>query len=279
MDRLKSALYLAMHPKIIPGTLITKLMSQKDLRDALFRGTDLRDRFKSRHPMQDHVPPASLRYRVHGDLSIGSFLGSGRQCAQDIVDVLARVGKDIRSFQQILDFGCGCGRTLIGLRDIAPSLTLVGTDIDIEAIRWCQRHLHFASFEINEASPPLKYPPGTFDLIYAISVFTHLNKEYQFAWLRELERVTQSKGYVVLTLHGDYYRDGMLPQDLNELQKTGYLLKNGPRSMRDFFPDWYQTAYHTEAFVLSNYSKYFDVLAYVPSGLDHCQDIVVLQKP
>jgi len=276
--RWKSALYLAMHPRILPGVLLTKVMSQKNLRETLYRYIDLQDHFKHRQPLQDCVPPAALRYRVHGDLSVDSFLGSGTQCAQDIKEALAKVGKDLQSFQRILDFGCGCARTMIGLRGIAPSLPLVGTDIDTEAMSWCRRHLHFASFETNDALPPLKHPSGTFDLIYAISVFTHLNEEYQFAWLRELERVTQSKGYVLLTVHGNYYWDGMLPQDLSELQKTGYLFKDGPRSMRDLFPDWYQTAFHTETYVLSHYSKHFDVLAYIPSGMDHCQDVVVLQK-
>lgn len=275
----KSALYLAIHPRILPGVLLTNVMSQKDLRAALYRYIDIQDRFKYRQSIQDGVPPAALRYRVHGDLSVDSFLGSGKQCAQDIKDALAKVGKALQSFKRILDFGCGCARTMIGLRGIAPSLPLVGTDIDAEAISWCQRHLHFASFETNNPLPPLRHPSGTFDLIYAISVFTHLNEEFQFAWLRELERVTQRKGYVVLTVHGNYYWDGMLSQDRSELQKTGYLFKDGPSSMRDLFPDWYQTAFHTETYVRSNYSKYFKVLAYIPSGMDQCQDVVVLQKP
>jgi hypothetical protein len=49
--------------------------------------------------------------------------------------------------------------------------------------------------------------------------------------------------------------------------------------MQGLFPEWYQTAYHSEEYVCSTFSKYFDVLEYIPQGLDDCQDIVVMQKP
>ena len=278
IHELKAALFLARHPSNLPGAFITKVMSQRRLREALYHYVDWRDRGILMQAEPICVPPAALRFRVHGDLSVRSFLESGGQCSQDLKDALAKVGKDINSFQRILDFGCGCGRTLIGLANIVQPSTLFGTDIDAEAIEWCRHHLHFASFETNDPLPPLNHPADTFDLIYAISVFTHLNEDYQFAWLSELERVTKSKGYVLLTVHGAYYWDKIPPSKVEEVKRTGLLFMSGSKSMQGIFPDWYQTAFHTQEYVLSNYSKYFDVLAYIPSGMDNCQDIVVLQK-
>jgi hypothetical protein len=71
----------------------------------------------------------------------------------------------------------------------------------------------------------------------------------------------------------------MLSEDVGEIKRKGFLLMNGPKSMQGIFPDWYQTAFHTQEYVLSNYSRYFDVLGYIPSGMDNCQDVIVLQKP
>ncbi len=49
--------------------------------------------------------------------------------------------------------------------------------------------------------------------------------------------------------------------------------------MKGMFPEWYQNAYHTKEYVLDRYSRYFDVLHYIPRGMSRRQDVVVLQKP
>ncbi len=105
---------------------------------------------------------------------------------------------------RVLDFGCGCGRVLAYLRrEIAGELT--GSDIDGEAIAWCQENLaEVGTFVRNEIMPPLPFPDATFDLTYAVSVFTHLPKRMERAWLRELTRVTKPGGYLLLTTNGTH---------------------------------------------------------------------------
>ncbi len=48
-------------------------------------------------------------------------------------------------------------------------------DIDPQAIAWCRRSLPFAAFSTNNSRPPLGFPDQSFDLVTAISVFTHLD--------------------------------------------------------------------------------------------------------
>jgi SAM-dependent methyltransferase len=268
---------LATSPKSFSNALFRTVVSQPSLREILYRYIDWRDQ-RSIKPTIDRVPPASLRFRVHGDVNVHSFLETGRQCRQDIKDALARVSKDIGSFRNILDFGCGCGRTITWFPRRTSAVQLHGTDIDAAAIEWCRRHLDFASFEVNEPLPPLCYPPNSFDLVYAISVFTHLNEDYQFRWLAELQRITKPKGYVLLTLRGSYYSNGMDAAAIEELRKTGFMFREEAKFMQGIFPKWYQDAYHTQEYVRCRYSDYFKVLEYLPSGLDACQDMVVLQK-
>ena len=123
---------------------------------------------------------------------------------------------------------------------------MYGTDIDEEAIAWCRRSIGFARFTINDARPPLPYPDGRFDLVYAISVFTHLSEELQFQWLDELSRVTAPHGDVLVTLRGSYYLSDMSPSDLGELRKNGFVFSRMPSNVQKLFPDWYQLATHTE---------------------------------
>ena len=224
------------------------------------------------------LPPASLRYRVHGSPTVDGFLKVGKRCSESIEASLKRIGKDFDSFQDVLDFGCGCGRTLIWFANPPRSPRLHGTDIDAEAISWCRDNLDFAEFGVNNPLPPLEYPSEAFDLIYAISVFTHLDEDYQFRWLDELKRITGPKGIVLLTLHGRRCWKDLPPEDVADVRGEGFKFISS-NAMKGIFPEWYQNAYHTKEYVLDQYSEYFDILDYIPGGMGNRQDLVVLQKP
>ena len=80
-----------------------------------------RDRKYHQDPANEVVPPARLRYRVHGSLNRDSFLSVGRRVAQDICDLCAIEGRDFYSFENILDFGCGSGRVLRNFQNAPES--------------------------------------------------------------------------------------------------------------------------------------------------------------
>jgi hypothetical protein len=86
------------------------------------------------------IPPAILRYRVSELLSVSEFLRIGEGCASLIRQRVNDMGIDIGSAHRVLDFGCGCGRT-IGwfLRDCNAEFH--GVDVDRDAIDWCKNHL------------------------------------------------------------------------------------------------------------------------------------------
>lgn len=223
------------------------------------------------------LPPASLRYRVHGSKDVDSFLRTGRKCAEDVESALKRIGRQLDSFQKILDFGCGCGRTLRWFADYFQQCDFYGADFDKEAISWCRKNIHFAKFAVNKPLPPLKYPSGMFDLIYALSVFTHLDEDYQFNWLSEVKRITKPKGILLITFQGEYCWKNLYKEDIGRVKKRGFIFIPAPQ-WAGLFPSWYQAAYHTKRYVLDNYSKYFRVLDYIPKGLNNHQDVVILEN-
>ncbi|MBX6313860.1 MAG: class I SAM-dependent methyltransferase [Isosphaeraceae bacterium] len=225
------------------------------------------------------VPPPFLRYRVDGSTDLRHFLVVGERIAGDMEAALRAVGEDLASFRAILDFGCGCGRTLLWIQRKYPALAgrLHGTDIDAEAIRWCRRHLGFARFAVNGARPPLDAAEGAFDFVYGISVFTHLDAEYQRAWLQELARVTRPGGIVLLTVHGPSCAERLDPALRGRLLDEGFLFVETD-STRGLFPAWYQVSYQTPAQVRASFGQYFSVLAQIPRGIGDHQDAVVLRR-
>lgn len=110
-----------------------------------------------------------------------------------------RIGRGIR----ILEFGCGAGRMLRHLKHLADGGQIWGTDISAEHIYWCRRHLEptFRFFTCTTL-PHLPFPDGYFDLVYAGSVFTHID-DLAEAWLLELRRITTSHGRLYVTVHDE----------------------------------------------------------------------------
>ena len=106
----------------------------------------------------------------------------------------------IKQNEKVLDFGCGAGEMLIGLRN-RPNFTLWGCDLESDLVDWCSSNLNAQCLK-NELDPPLPYEDNSFDVINAISVFTHLSLDMQFKWAWELYRVIKPSGYLHFTAHG-----------------------------------------------------------------------------
>lgn len=222
------------------------------------------------------VPPQELRVRVGGWDDADHFLGVGRKIFWDLKRLLNGVGKAFESFDSILDFGCGCGRVT---RFLMPTdhQTIIGTDIDPESIEWCDKNLsHIATFKTNDVLPPLEFADGTFDFVYCISVFTHLPENMQFRWLEELRRITKPQGFFITSVHGEELFSHNDPQILNDFKEQGfaYITGDGTKGL----PEFYQTSFHTEKYIRSRWSKYFNILNVQTRAINNHQVGVVCQR-
>ena len=52
------------------------------------------------------------------------------------------------------------------------------------------------------SDPPLDFPDGHFDFVYAISIWSHFGERSARAWLEEMHRIVAPGGHLVLTVHG-----------------------------------------------------------------------------
>ena len=249
-------------PRSLQSVALKAVQRNKRLyRWLLFRHVDAKDRANG---AAANLPPAELRYRVSSSPDAQNFVAIGETCANDIAAALEKVGYDILQFTRVLDFGCGCGRTLVHLKDHAPGAKYEGTDIDAAAIEWCKQNVRYATFSVGKANPPTDYASDTFDFIYAISVFTHLDEDYQFRWLEELRRIVKPGGVLLLTV------DSSLAAERDFVFQRSY--EDG------LFPAWYQNAFHSKEYVVENFGKFFEVMGYLPRGMNEHQDVVMLRK-
>src|SRR4051795_898861 len=172
------------------------------------RVDSLRARMRERGPRPAGdglpVPPPRLIYLVAHTTDGRWYLESGRAAADSLRELLARNGAPLEEARALLDFGCGCGRVIRHWRELDADVH--GSDLNAGAVAWCSANLPF-SFARNGLAPPLPHADGAFDLVYALSVFTHLPEELQLAWADELRRVLAPGGRLVLSTHGERYRE------------------------------------------------------------------------
>ncbi len=185
-----------------------------------------------------------------------------------MLDALKRVGADPAQFTDVLDFGCG--RVLLPLRAHLPQARFSGTDTDAEQIAWSQKHIPDVSFHYNSPEPPLPYADGSFDLIYGCSVFTHLDERLQFLWLAELKRVARPGALLILTVHALNQTEDAAPAEGLRFVNDG--------AWADFFPDFYQTTYHSRPYLEAVWSRYFTVLDYDESRIEALRQAVVVLR-
>jgi len=153
------------------------------------------------------LPPASLRRRW----AVGAeeYLQGGRGDVATVLETLHEAGVSQESIARILDFGCAEGRMIRHLLD-GSQRELWGVDINAERVTWCQQHLAPPiRFATTTTMPHLPFADGYFDLVYAISVFTHIS-ELADAWFLELLRVLRTGGYLYLTIHDEHSIDVLL---------------------------------------------------------------------
>jgi len=227
------------------------------------------------------VPPTELRVRVGGWDDADHFLGVGRKIYWDVKRLLRSVDRSLADFSSILDFGCGCGRLTRHIVPVAGQ-SITGCDLDHESVAWCSDNLvrpvgGGLAFVNNGATPPLPFADGSFDLVIAVSVFSHLPEDMQAHWLAELARITRSGGLLIASVHGP----GLLPSDTPpetraEFERKGFLYAKGFGTQG--LPDFYQTAYHAAAYVSSRWQHGFRLVFQLPRGINNHQDAYVLVR-
>jgi len=233
----------------------------------------LRDRFE-RRKSAFAVPPARLRFRVGEDSRLVAFLEIGRRTSENLEKVLENAGCAFAEGQAVLDFGCGCGRTLLWLVRRFPEVRWQGVDVDGEAIAWCRSHFRGAAFETGQPLPPLPYADASFDRVFAVSVFTHLSEEYQRAWANELQRILKPGGVLLLSVYGEHVWRSQ--PEAGAVERGEFVFRTSGK-LKGILPDWYQTALQNRACITTLLARHFARVSFQERALgDH--DAVIAWK-
>jgi len=127
----------------------------------------------------------------------------------------------------ILDWGCGPGRVIRHMPEIVGNgCYFYGSDYNADYIKWCGGHIPGVTFKKNELDPPLQFNSDSMDIIYGISIFTHLSESKHIEWFGELMRVVKKGGILFITTHGDVVRENLTDEEC-KIYDEGKLVVRG----------------------------------------------------
>ena len=184
------------------------------------------------------LPPSYFIYETFG-LDYENFYNVSLETAKWLLSYFEKY-KPLHDVS-ILDWGCGPGRIIRHIPSLLDdSCRCFGTDYNTKYINWCAKNIPAVTFKPNNLKPPLPFENNMFDIIYAISIFTHLSEKMHYAWFDELLRVLKPGGIMFLTMHGKAFNTKLLEGQRN-LFNEGQLVvlsntKEGHRTYCAFHP-------------------------------------------
>ncbi len=227
--------------------------------------------------LADDLPDERLRRRVAGDVSEKVFVESGVDNALQFIAFL-QTHLPTRARSRVLDWGCGAGRIDRYLLRFWPDISLTGSDIDAEAIAWCNHSLPSGAFHITDLVPPLPFEDGSFDAVIGYSVMTHLPWTLQKQWLSEICRVLVPQGVFAASLHG-LFAANLNPAISTALERDEMLDGALDRALDGVAPaGYYRTVYQTPSFTRREWGREGVIVDYVEGGMSALHDLVGFRR-
>lgn len=208
------------------------------------------------------------------------------------------LGRGLEPGKKVLDFGCGWGRVQRVFWHEIATQDLFGVDVDFSAIAVCRNLGVPGSFATIDPEGTLPFADGTFDLIYSVSVFTHLSLKSADRWMKELHRVLKPGGMLSITVESRLFLEQIpavaaAPDNLRKELVARFadryeelladhdagkfvFMPNGTGGVRD--SEYYGDAVISEAFFRERWGELFHLHAYVLAHQHVGQAIVIATK-
>jgi len=131
------------------------------------------------------------------------YIADGWRTLCELQRVLDAAGKNLYRCPSFLEFACGHGRFTRHLVKALPPGALTVSDVVPGCVAFLRRHWAVDGFDSTSDPAALKIP-GRYDVVFVLSLFSHLPESSWHAWLRRLYEAVASGGVLVMTTHGEH---------------------------------------------------------------------------
>jgi SAM-dependent methyltransferase len=237
-----------------------------------------------------HIP--ALDSRAHyNDFMLSStsaeHLRSYRRGAVEFVAILGQSlresGREWQSVKSCLEIGCGYGRIVRELRDKVPPQAISVCDVIDEGARFTAAEFGVRRVSVIDAMG--RDYDETFDLIYLLSVYTHLPRQIIEDNLARVSALLKPKGVLVFSMHGkqsaemaEIYEQYWLDKaKLNaELDRTGLFYQRYPYYYTEYGLTWIVADKVKQ--IVAKAAPNLELVAHNAIAVDGHQDIFVYRR-
>lgn len=164
-----------------------------------------------------------------------------------LTEELRRAGKEWKTIQSFIDFGCGYGRVTRWLPEVLSPQKITACDVKPQAVRWCEREFGVRGLIGCEKIQETSFEQ--YDALFACSVLTHLSKVQIDAFFEVLVRILKPGGIAVFTGkgshsagHADQTNEYLKPEQVfAALESVGYYFQSYPYYRNPDLGDTYFT--------------------------------------
>ena len=165
----------------------------------------------------------------------GHYFGVGRNALELVVKCALLAKRD--RFDRILDLPSGHGRVLRYLDAAFPEAEITACEIDVDGVQYCADALGAVPIMSKEIPEEIELT-GSFDLIWCGSLFTHIDIERWWDFLKVFARHLSANGLLIFTTAGRFVaslaREGITHQwrgvedsqkALEDFEQKGYVFR------------------------------------------------------
>jgi ubiquinone/menaquinone biosynthesis C-methylase UbiE len=217
-------------------------------------------------------PPCYINFETTNSVDLEFYFKSGFEHSIFIQNLITKYLKIKNKKIKILDWGCGTSRVLRHLDD--NKCLRFGVDYNDESIKYNQKKIKNVRFVKCGVNPPLIFENSFFDVVYSISVFTHLSENAIVSWMGEMHRVIRNGGLYIFTVNGDYFEKGLNTNELLKYRNEGKYFRSNYMEGKKWF-----TSYTRKSFVENIIKDNYELREFIPgpSFTFFYQDFFILE--
>ncbi|WP_440113837.1 class I SAM-dependent methyltransferase [Acidovorax sp. BL-A-41-H1] len=213
----------------------------------------------------------------HSSLNpLRDYLADGWRTLSELMLLLEAVDQPLLKTQRVLEFASGHGRfTRHLVKALGPARVEV-SDVVPSAISFSRETFGVNGF-LSASMPEAVQWPGRYDLVFVLSLFSHLPRSTWSRWLKVLYESVAPGGLLVFSTHGTKAADF----DHVTLDPEGYFFAASSESTA-IDEQEYGTTFTSEAFVLARIAETVGADRLVHKAPVHFwnhQDAYVLRRP
>jgi SAM-dependent methyltransferase len=151
---------------------------------------------------------------VHFEKNFGKavehYFLNGRVSATNIRELVSSRLRRQPAPLEFLDFASGYGCVARHIRNVFPGVNVTAMDIHEKAFWFNQTNLKVKA-ALSSTDPADASAPAQFDVVFALSFFSHMPRKTQLPWLARLSEFVKPGGIFIFTTHGETSHKNHMP--------------------------------------------------------------------